>query len=187
MAKIHSSKHINDLNRIKISPLSKNEAAQFVAQLFSGANVVATTNDIDDLLEKIEWLIPFYIQLITQEIKKLYRKSSMVDLMLIDQAINNALDNRNHFESWFSKLKTGLDKQDYLFAKGILNQMSEQYSLDSLTIFDIATKHKLEADDAKEVLRSLIYDGYINNNDSVKEYRFNSPILRMWWNKNVAN
>jgi len=56
-----------------------------------------------------------------------------------------------------------------------------------LEIINIASKHSLDEDEAKEIIHSLVYDGYINNNDDVKIYRFNSPILKMWWYKNVAN
>jgi hypothetical protein len=121
-----------------------------------------------------------------QEIKKLYRREPTVTHLVIDQAINNALENRNHFESWHSKLKTALDRKHYLFSKEVLNEISKADTLTSLDIVNIATKHSLE-DEARECIQSLIYDGYINNNDDVKIYRFNSPILRMWWNKNVAN
>ena len=42
-------------------------------------------------------------------------------------------------------------------------------------------------EDYKDIVVSLVYDGYINNNENIKIYRFNSPILRMWWRKYVAN
>ena len=42
-------------------------------------------------------------------------------------------------------------------------------------------------DNSQDVIKALIYDGYINNNDDAKIYRFNSPILKMWWYKNVTN
>ena len=69
----------------------------------------------------------------------------------------------------------------------MLNIISASNVLSSLDISNIAAKHDLEDDKAKECIRSLIYDGYINNNDDPTNYKFNSPILRMWWNKNVAN
>lgn len=187
VAKIEAIKHINDLNRIKISPLSEIEAEEFTQKLCVNAGIKICKTEIIYLLEKIEWLIPFYIQLMTQEIKKLYRATPNVDNLLIDKALENALGNRNHFESWLSKLKTAFDKNDYLFSKEILNLISENKTLSSSEIANIATKHTLDDDNAKEIIHSLIYDGYINNNDNSKVYRFNSPILRIWWNKNVAN
>ena len=187
VAKMDAIKHINDLNSIKISPLSRSEAREFTKQLFANNNINVSHDAIIYLLDKIEWLIPFYIQLMAQEIKKLHRKEPKVTPQMIDQAIDNSLQHRQHFETWLSKIKTAFKNNDYLFAKEILNTISENMSMESRNIANIAAKHSLNDDDAKEIIHSLIYDGYINNNDNPREYRFNSAILRMWWNKNVAN
>ncbi|BCG62542.1 MAG: uncharacterized protein methR_P0185 [Methyloprofundus sp.] len=187
VAKIGATKHINDLNSIKISPLSPPEALAFTQQLFTNNNVDIPDKEVIYLLDKIEWLIPFYIQLIAQEIKRLHRKSPTVTSQMIDQAIENSLQHKQYFETWLSKIKTAFNKTDYLFAKEVLNIISDNTTMESLEIANIATKHALNDDDAKEIMHSLIYDGYINHNDNPKQYRFNSAILRMWWNKNVAN
>lgn len=187
VSKIDAIKHINDLNNIKVPPLTFPEAEQFTIALFENAEIKINKADIDYLLNTIHWLIPFYIQLITQEIKKIYRREQKLDQTVIDQAIHNALDNRNHFESWQSKLKTALGNNEYLFSKEVLNDISNEKEISLLDIMNIASKHSLIDSEAKDCLHSLIYDGYINNNDDNKTYQFNSPILRMWWNKNVAN
>lgn len=187
VSKIDAIKHINDLNNIKVPPLTFPEAEQFTIALFKSAEIKINKTDIDHLLHTIHWLIPFYIQLITQEIKKICRRGQKLDQTVIDQAIQNALDNRNHFESWQSKLKTALGNNEYLFCKEVLNAISNQKEINLLDIMNIASKHDLNDSEAKDCLHSLIYDGYINNNDNNKTYQFNSPILRMWWNKNVAN
>ena len=187
VAKMDATKHINDLNSIKISPLSYREAQKFTQQLCSDNSIIITKNEVLYLLEKIEWFIPFYIQLIAQELKKLHRKSPKVTNNMIDLAIEHALEHRQYFESWLIKIRTAFKNNAYLFAKEILNIISENKSMESLAITNIAVKHTLNEEDAKEVIHSLIYDGYINNSDNKKVYRFNSPILRMWWNKNVAN
>ncbi len=187
VAKIGAIKHINDLNSLKISPLSRSEAQEFTQQLFAKNNVNITPDDIMYLLDKIEWLIPFYIQLLAQEIKRLHRKEAKVTPQMIDQAIENSLQHRQHFETWFSKIKVAFKNNDYLFAKEILNTISENRTMTSLNIANIASKHSLNDDDSREIMHSLIDDGYINNNDNINEYRFNSALLRMWWNKNVAH
>jgi len=187
VAKMNATKYINDLNNIKVSPLEFTEAKVFTQKLCSNNYIEVSTDEITYILEKIEWLIPFYIQLITQEIKRLFRKEKVVTKESIDRAIQNALEHRNHFENWQSKLREAFDNNSYLFAKEILNTISETLTMKSSEIMNIATKHEVNEDDAKEIIHSLVYDGYINNNDNPKIYRFNSPILRMWWYKNVAN
>jgi hypothetical protein len=180
VAKMGATKHINDLNSVKVLPLDKDEAVEFINKLCGENDLQIDTTEILYLLEKIEWLIPFYIQLILQEIKKLSRKNSLVTHELIDNAIHNALEHRNHFENWLSKLKEAFEKETYLFAKEVLNKISNKQTLNYNKIINLSVKHKVEEEIAREVIHSLIYDGYINNNEDPKIYRFNSPILRMW-------
>jgi len=187
VANMSATKYINDLNSVKISPLSIDEAKKFTKELSSNNHVNIESNEISYLLEKVEWLIPFYIQLIVQEVKKLQRKNPIITNEIIDEAIEKALEHRNHFESWQGKLKVAFENKNYLFAKEILNTISQESTMKFLEIINIASKHSLDEDEAKEIIHSLLYDGYINNNDDVKIYRFNSPILKMWWYKNVAN
>ncbi|MEA2091797.1 MAG: ATP-binding protein [Campylobacterota bacterium] len=185
VAKLDATKHINDLNNIKIPPLSIEEAQKFTEKLCSNNTINMSKEVIDYLLEKVEWLIPFYIQLIVQEVKKISRREPHITRESINKALDNAIEHRNYFENWQSKLKEAFKNKEYLFAKEVLNKISDLDTLTSQKIANIATKHEVEA--YKEILKALVYDGYINNNDNPKIYRFNSPILRMWWYKNVAN
>ncbi len=189
VGKIGATKLINDLNSIKVLPLDADEATIFTLELLKWVGLKADEAVVAFMLEKIEWLIPFYIQLIVQELKTLSRQTCKagIENSDIDAAINKAIEHKNHFDHWQSKLKEGFDKNQYLFAKEILNIASENSTISSSEISNLAAKHDLDQDDAKEAIHSLVYDGYINNNDNAKVYRFNSPILRIWWNKYVAN
>ena len=189
VSKINSIKIINDLNSIKVLPLSKPEAFKFVSQLCISTKIDLKEEAINYLLEKIEWLIPFYIQLLIHELKILSREDleNLLDKSSIDTAIDKALEHRNYFESWQTKLKESFSKDEYLFAKEILNIISQNYTIESSAILNIAVKHSLDEDEAKDMIRTLVYDGYINNNENPKVYRYNSPILRQWWYENVAN
>ncbi len=185
VAKMGATRHINDLNSIKIHPLSFPNAEAFTSQLCRNNGIAIDDATIKVLLEKIEWLIPFYIQLIAQEIKKLNR--SEVTCNDIDTAIKNALQHRNHFEHWLSKIREAFERDDFLFAKEVLNTISENLTIDSAAIQNIAVKYGRDEESNRETIHALVYDGYINNNDDARVYRFNSPILRMWWSHNVAN
>ena len=189
VAKIASMKFISDLNSIKVNPLTFDDAEVFTEQLCKSVSIKMSNKTIIYLLEKIEWLIPFYIQLLIQELKTFSRENNVseIDEEIIELAIKRAIDHKNYFEHWRSKLKEGFKKKGYLFSKEILNTISEDNMMTSLQISNIATKHELDDDYAREIIHSLVYDGYINNHDNVKEYRFNSPILKLWWYKNVAN
>ena len=189
VTKMNASKLINDLNSIKVKPLIFKDALEFTQILSKSVSIELDDNVSTILLEKIEWLIPFYIQLLIQELGQLGReiRQNNIDEAMIDTAIERALSHRHLFDHWRSKLKEGFKKKGYLFAKEILNTICNEDTMTSLSISNTASKHELDDDYAREIIHSLAYDGYINNNDDVKVYRFNSPILKLWWYKNVAN
>lgn len=177
---------INALNSVKVTPLGEKEAKAFVSHLCKESSITISDDEINYILEKIEWHMPFYIQLIVKEIQRLYRRDPIVSTKVIDEATNSALDNRQHFEHWENRLYV-LRKKEKSFAIEMLNSISEHTELESKQISNMGNKHNLDEKVLKEVLRSLVYDGYVNNEINPKIYRFNSPILRIWWYKNVAN
>lgn len=187
VAKLNGMKHINDLKPIKVSPLEIDDANKFVEKLLIANNLNIDKVQIDYMLEKIEWLIPFYIQLILDEIKKLSRKTSNITNDTVDSAIYNAIEHKNYFDNWRSKINEAFSDKGYLFSKEVLNTISENITINKKEVANIADKYKLSDDEKRETMQSLVYDGYINNSDDIKIYRFNSPILRMWWYKYVAN
>ena len=187
VAKLDGMKHINDLKSIKISPLEVEEAHIFIAELLKNNNLKIDKIQIDYMLDKIEWLMPFYIQLILDEIRKISRKNPQVTNATVDKAIDNAIEHKHYFDSWRSKIKDAFSDEGYLFSKEVLNLISENKTITKNEIINIADKYKITEDERKETMQSLVYDGYINNSDDVKVYRFNSPILRMWWFRYVAN
>jgi hypothetical protein len=73
--KIGDSKYINDLYSVTIPPLDFEDAKAFVKQLLSNNHFDMNKSQIEYLLHKIKWFIPFYIQLILPETKKLYKKN----------------------------------------------------------------------------------------------------------------
>ena len=178
-------KFINDLNSIKITPLPYGEAKAFVRELFSHIE----DKEIVYLLERIEWLIPFYIQLIIQELNTLYMEKvlDVIGKADIDEAILRAIGSKNYFDHWRERIQAAFEPSEFKFAKEILNQLSEHGTLESKEISNFADKYALLHDQAKEIIHALVYDGYINNDENPKIYRFNSPILKLWWYKNVAN
>jgi len=189
VSKLNGIKYINDLNTVKVRPLIKKDAMNFISVLSNSLKITLNEDVKKYLLEEIEWLIPFYIQLILQEIKSIsrYEDDTTITEEIVKKAILNSLEHKNHFEHWRTKLKEALSVEEFKFAKEILNIISEKNTIESLKILDIGMKFDMDNENAKDIIHSLVYDGYINNNDDVKIYRFNSPILKMWWYKNVAN
>ncbi len=179
---------INDLSRLKVPPLVREEAIEFIALLLNDVNFTLSAEVTKDLLSRVEWLIPFYIQLYIEELCNLYRENKIkkFENRHLDIALKRILEQRHHFEHWHSRLRISFKKNEYNFVKDVLNVLSENEKINSNEIFDLSVKHQIE-DSYNDLCKSLVYDGYINNNDNPHIYRFNSPILRMWWRYNVAN
>lgn len=186
VANIKSSKHINDLVSISVPPFEPEDAKEFTKDLCEKNGIEIEESDIEYMLDKIEWYIPFYIQLITQEIKRLYRRNPELNEVVVDMAIEKALAHRKDFIHWEERL-SAFSKKGRVYAKDILSLISEKMSVASSELSNLAEKHKLKEEEAKEIIHALKYDGYINNSDNARTYRFNSPLLRTWWYNNVAN
>ena len=186
---INSSKYINDLKNIKVYPLEYDDAILFIEKLISNTSLEINKETIKYMLNQIEWLIPFYIQLIIDEVRIISKKiqNNIITNEIVNDAINNSLEHRNYFESWESKVRTIFKGDTYKFTKELLNKISSDNQIDTLDIENLSVKYNLEDDEKKDILRTLKYDGYINNEIDIKIYRFNSPILKLWWYKNVAN
>ena len=188
VSKLNSMSTINDLSRLKIPPLKNEEPKQLIKQLLGDVDYVLSDDIISYIFKKIEWLIPFYIQLVIEKINDIYGDGNARKITegIVNQAFDDMLEDRQHFEHWHTRLRASLKANEYNFAKELLNITSENETIDSNEIFDLVVKYKLE-NIYKDLISSLIYDGYINNNDDPKIYRYNSPILRIWWRQNVAN
>ena len=188
VSRLNAVSTINDLVRLKVPPLTESEANQLIQELLAGVRFVLTDGVIEYIFHQIEWLIPFYIQLVMQELRNISREQGIdaIENAHVDKALQEMLEQRNHFEHWHTRLRTTFKGTDYSFVKDVLNITSEKSEITSNEICDLAVKHDIEIS-FKDIIGSLVYDGYINNHEEVHTYRFNSPILKMWWRQNVAN
>jgi hypothetical protein len=187
VSRLNAVQTINDLSRLKVTPLDQKEAVQFIKLLLEDCSFSMSDVLIEHILSEVEWLIPFYIQLIVEELSNISRDENltMVTQIVLDSAFTSLLDKRNAFEHWHTRLRASLKTDEYNFAKDLLNIISENGSIHINEILDIAVKYHLESI-YKEMVNSLVYDGYINNQENDDYYRYNSPLLKMWWRQNVA-
>jgi len=184
VSSINESRAINDIGSFIIPALSKTEARQLIQQILNGDQLKFEEQEEDYMLEKLGYLIPHYIQLIMSEIDVQYQKQNFTTISRnhIDQAFLNALQHRNYFDHWFTRLRSNLSGNKFSFAKDILELAAREMSINIYQIGDLAEKHKLEF--PKEILNILVHDGYISKTDGA--YTFTSPLLRDWWLENIV-
>ncbi len=179
---------INDLVSVPVPPLSKGEAHQLIEKILTDSSITISQNGIDHLLSVVEWWIPFYFQILLVESYDILqsRGESLVDERIIDEAVKKSLRHRLYFEHWFTRLRKAYQGDEFSFVKDVLNVTSENQTIGSAEIVNFANQHTLQ-DSYKHLLNALKYDGYLNNDEDPKVYRFNSPLLREWWRCNIAN
>ena len=176
--KMNMPKTINDLNVVEVPPFTEEEARDLSDLLLDEYGVYRERGFEDYLLQKIAWLMPFFIQLVVQLLIDAHKiKKSSLTKEDIDAAIEKASSHRsnNFFASYHLRLKESLSAKESKVALQILREIAEKG--------EIPLNHFDEVKLAWSVLEILEYDGYINSLQ--QQYRFNSPILRHWWLKYV--
>lgn len=185
---LESTNLINDLSGLEVPPLRIKQAMEFMDELIELLPFKLTKKQKEYILLKIEWLILFYIQLVIKELKSLYLNKAThkkISNELIDNTFSKIIKNRNYFEHWLARLKKAFILEEYKFAIELLNIVSINMKIDRNQIIDIAIKHNIK-ESYINILHSLEYDGYISKQGEERSFKFNSPILRMWWYENVA-
>lgn len=192
--KIGQSNLIMDLAPVPVPPLSSKEAEQLIRDLTQGLkefqNIDLPLNESCSayLLKKIDWLIPYYIQIVIDELCDLHEEGLPLEEKAVDEALRRIIRNRykhdNYFDHWKSRLKSAFDNlAQYNLAKGVLNLLATNQPVDHAIFHDLGVKHGVA--EPQYVQGVLEYDGYINEHEG--RFRFNSPILKAWWYTNVAN
>ena len=185
--KIGETNLINDINEITVKPFSYNEAKQLIQRLILGyqqyeAGFNLSDSQIETILQRITWRLPFYLQAILQSLFDLYEdnQTPIRDLDIEEAFINMTKAKSpycSYFENWIHRLKKAFNTSDFELAMDILNYCAINNSLDK----DILRVQHPDAD-YKYIRQTLDYDGYLN-----EAHRFNSRLLQQWWIKNVID
>lgn len=175
------------MNVIEIPPLSDKEATDLCGQLLKQYKVDYDETVIPYLLDRISWLIPFHIQLGVQELIDLYENSGQrLTQPDVDKAFQQMLNFRNdiYFNHYFSRLQEAFTERQYRIALELLGRLSENDVLDKAEVRAIG--EAISPKEMESLLESLEYDGYIFYDAPHTYYRFQSALLREWWNKKKA-
>lgn len=178
---LDSSSLINDLAAIHVSPLKNDEAKDLLISVLKTYNYNIDADVADYVVDKVEWTIPFYFQLIIHEVINDIGPSDEISREVIDRAFETALEQRNdhHFEHYVKRLKRVFTQAEQEFVKIFLCRLAAHEGMEKDEAINLATG-LLSEDQTRRLLEALKYDGYIiSQNDSA--YKFNSPILKNWW------
>ncbi len=186
--RINAIKSINDLTDFEIPPFTEMEILAMIKQVTVNHDLIFEEKTKKYLIHKIHWLMPYYLQIILDEIETILLQQEnilKISTEIIDEAIDKALEKRNYFEHWHTRLRVAYKGKYYTFAKDVLNKASKaKKGFSKTAMFDLGEKHNL-GDEYSIIIRTLTYDGYINLEEN-KIFVFNSPLLKIWWERNVA-
>ncbi|MDE5703412.1 MAG: ATP-binding protein [Bacteroidales bacterium] len=175
---------INDLADFDFDALPESEARGLVSALSEAENLPLSPGLIDAFLKKIEWYIPYFIQLLFTNVKSLAQDQGGVT----EETIREAFDKLAHSESlstWSERLAeyNGQEEGARLMLK-LLCMAEESLSKEQLKASYMRLLHiedELVADQNLSTLLNMIeHDGYIMRTAGGQR-RFRSPLLKRWW------
>jgi hypothetical protein len=180
--RLGSSHQINDLDTVVVNPFSIAEGTALLEALFAHNKVQYAPDVIPTALAQIQYLAPFYIQILARQMMMDFRTTkTQLTSENVTKAWKIAIDARNdsYFERYFSRLQDAFDAQTLPFVKDILKQIAKKTPLALSDIETIAQTHNIN--DCVVVLRELEYSGYLFYMEQEEKYDFTAPMLKAWW------
>ncbi|MDZ4796204.1 MAG: hypothetical protein SGI83_18140 [Bacteroidota bacterium] len=183
---IDEPRSISDLGHFNIPPLSNDEAKKLITQIIDGDPIQFEEKYRDYFLDKLNWLLPFFIQVMMSEMDSLCkeRNTETISTSIVDDSFMKALDNRSYFEHWLVRLRSIFKGNDFSCAKEVLKIAAVNNGVDYYELQNAIAKFEIE--DAAPLINILQHDGYLVKDEENKKYRFNSPLLQAWWLKNIV-
>jgi hypothetical protein len=173
----HLSHTLNDVPSFPIGSFTESEARTFIPKLQVHENVKFTDEDIQYILDKLSWYLPFFIRIFIGKIDYLVKVEGMIfSKQTIDKAWQSLIS-ENHFNSWDERLKEYYEYENE--ARKILDLCSAE-GRSRNNLFEYLRPEITETNLAK-LLYMLQNDGYLVPDD--RQYTFRSSLLRDFWHK----
>jgi AAA+ ATPase superfamily predicted ATPase len=174
---------INDMVSFDFDALSQDEAEGLILALSDSLDILITGKTVQYILDKIEWYIPYFIQLLFTTIKNYPDVKNGITEQMIDSAFDH-LAHTDELSTWYERLaeydgfKEGaemllnaLSIADNGLSRGELLDMYAQFVNEPVA--NVNTKFSL-------ILGMIEHDGYIMRvSGGIR--RFHSPLLKKWW------
>ena len=175
---------INDLNAINYLPLDDEEFDEYINKVTSGATISYSPKLKVYLKTKVNYLVPYFINLLLNEIDKTSRSKDQCKISTrdIDEAMTKVVNENHQFSDWKIRLSGYLLKDDFDFVNEVLIHIAHKDNISVQQIFDKAQKYG-KSDDYMSFVSDLVQDGYIIKHEDGK-YVYISPFLKEFWKNN---
>jgi len=175
---------INDLKTIHYLPLDDNEFDAYINTVTAGATISYLPKLKKYIKTKINYLVPYFVNLLIDEIDKTCRSKNQrkISTKDIDEAMTKVIKENHQFSDWKVRLSGYMPKADFDFVNDILIHIAHKDEISIQGIYDKAQKHT-KTDVYMDFINDLEQDGYITKREDGK-YIFISPFLKEFWKNN---
>lgn len=174
----------NDFHKVKFEALTNIEAMDYIRWATGNKATIRYTEALmQHLLSKIRYCLPYFINLMLNEINSRARKNNNPAITIndIDSAFDEVVKNSDHFKDWKSRLFDYMPLPDAEFVNEVLIYIAHTNAISKQKLYDIAIRFG-KKDNYMDLIDDLEEDGYIaEDNDT---YAFVSPFLQAFWKRN---
>lgn len=178
------SNTINDVHPYQLKAFDAPTSLKLLEALEQSYQTPLTDEVRQAVLDKIGYLLPFFIQVLFGKIHELISlEQHPVDRTLVDHAYA-AIIEESHLNTWVERLKeqySDLEADAFLLLRHICQEKTGSKRGNLLALLE--HKYKNDSDKAEDRLSSLLYmlknDGYLMDEDGL--YYFRSPLIRDFW------
>jgi 23S rRNA pseudoU1915 N3-methylase RlmH len=173
---------VYDLVSIPCEPLSKDEVSAYIDWATQEATVHYNNDLKKYIAEKIQYYVPYFINLMLNGIDVNAKKSQnpIVGEQQIDNAFDAILKNNGNLSDWRQRLDKYMLPNDFKFVDDLLTYTAHKDGITIQEIYDKAVKHE-KTKDYMSFINNLEHDGYIVFAE--EKYVFISPFLKEFWKK----
>ncbi len=174
---------INDLRKIDFEALNLEEAQEYVEWATNEATIQYEQELRTYLLNKIAYPIPYFINLMLDEINKKAFNTKNRDITTehIDRAFDSVVKNSDHFIEWKNRLFIYFPESESNFMNEVLIHIAHKDKINKRKLYDLAVKHE-RTKDYIELMDGLERDGYLT--EQAGNHVFISPFLKAFWKRN---
>lgn len=180
---------INDTVAFDFDALCSDEAYGLLSALCVSAGLNMPEDVKQLFLDKIEWHIPYFIQLLFNILSNYATPGQPVTETMLETAYEQ-LAHSDNLNTWSDRLAeyNGYEDGARLLLKAICQ--SDGLTRDSLLdeyMTQLGITNRFEADKQLSTILNMIeHDGYITRTTDSKR-KFRSPLLRLWWRYNFVD
>lgn len=173
---------INDLHVFRYRQMGSTEALNYIKWATQNATISYSEKIAKILLSKIQYFVPYFINLMLDEIDNHCRKSNLVrvDTKIIDLCFGSIIKINDYFIDYTTRLKKYNSNEDFLFMNEVLTHIAHRDGISIQEIYNKAVNHK-NTTEYMLLISRLETDGYLVEENG--KHIFISPFLKEFWKR----